>query len=284
MAGGKVMKTVFRWMLMVGMLALLSSCAAGFWSQSYSQREASSVVDYLYPKGEPVVPDMVTHLTLPVKVGIAFAPEGGRGSVLSEEKKLELLGQVKTVFEKYPYIQKIDVIPSSYLRPGGGFENLSQIGRMFGVDVVAMVSYDQIQFDDPNALSFLYWSIAGAYVIKGDQHDTQTMVDTSVFDINSRKLLFRAPGVSAIKGTATAVAYHEVAREARSKGYEDAVQQMIPNLEKELAAFKERIKQDESVQIHHSEGYHGGGSFSWLALLMVALTGLTLLSRRQQSA
>jgi len=219
-------------------------------------------VDYLYPKGEPVVPERVTHLNLPVRVGIAFVPDRALRASLSEEQKLELLKRVKCVFEKYPFIQKIELIPSAYLRAGGGFENLAQAGNMFGVDVMALVSYDQIQFNDPNMLSMLYWSIVGAYVIRGDQYETQTMVDTSVFDIRSRKLLFRAPGTSSIKGSATAVSYRKQARRAGVKGYQDAVAAMIPNLESELAAFKERIKHDASVQVHHAPGYRGGGAFS----------------------
>lgn len=274
------MRSIAKAILGFFILGSLASCAAGFWSSSYQQREASSVVDYLYPKDEPEVAQMVTHLNLPVKVGIAFVPEGRRGNSLSEEKKLELLKQVKNVFEQYPYIQKIEVVPSAYLRPGGGFDNLSQVGRMFGVDVMALVSYDQIQFDDPNSLSFLYWTILGAYMIKGDQHDTQTMVDTSVFDIKSRKLLFRAPGTSSIKGKATAVSYHEVAREARNQGYEEAVEKMIPALVQELASFKERIKTDTSVQVHETAGYSGGGAFSLAGLFATLLLALVSLRRR----
>ncbi|HKI62510.1 MAG TPA: rhombotarget lipoprotein [Mariprofundaceae bacterium] len=263
--------------------AILGSCATAFWNTEYKRREASSVVDYLYPKGEPAAAEMVTHITLPVKVGIAFVPDGrgGISTSLSEEKKMALLKQVKDVFEKYEYVQKIEIIPSAYLRPGGGFDNLQQLSSMFGVDVMALVSYDQIQFDDPNALSFLYWTIVGAYVVKGDQHDTQTMVDASVFDIHSKKLLFRAPGTSMIKGTATAMKYQEIARAGREEGYAKAVGEMIPNLEKEMAAFKERIKGDASVQIHHRQGSSGGGSFSMPALMATACFALLIAFRRR---
>jgi len=273
------MAAIIRFIILISLSGLVTSCASGLWGTPYSKHEASSVIDYLYPNNEPVVPEKVTNLNLPVKVGIAFTPNAHQDLTLPEERKLALLNQVKEVFEKYPYIEKIEVIPSAYLRANGGFDNLAQVGNMFGIDVVALVSYDQIQFDDPNSLSFLYWSIIGAYMIKGDQHDTQTMIDTSVFDIKSRKLLFRAPGTSAIKGNATAVNYREAARMARQQGYQDAVSMMIPNLEKELSAFKQRIKQDSSVQIHHRAGYSAGGSFSWWMLLLAA--GLAYLTRRR---
>jgi len=262
------MTLITRFMIAIVLSGSLASCASGIWGTPYSKHEVSSVMGYLYPDNELVVPQKLTHLNLPVKVGIAFTPTNSTSFTISEEQKITLLNQVKVVFEKYPYISKIEVIPSSYLRVGGGFENLTQVGRMFGIDVMAMVSYDQIQFDDPNKLSFLYWSIIGAYMIKGDQHDTQTMVDTSVFDIHSQKLLFRAPGQSSSQGTATAVNYREAARSAQQQGYQDAITIMIPNLEKELAAFKERIKQDSSIQVHHRSGYSAGGSFSWLLLIL----------------
>ncbi|HXH73062.1 MAG TPA: rhombotarget lipoprotein [Mariprofundaceae bacterium] len=263
----------------------MTSCATGMWGPAYKQHEASSVVDYLYPKSsEPPSQEPVTHLRLPVRVGIAFVPSSGHGdSSLSEESKIKLLNRAKMVFEKYPYIDKIEVIPSAYLRAAGGFDNLEQVGRMFGIEVIALISYDQIQFDDPNKLSLLYWTIVGAYVIKGDQHDTQTMVDASVFDIASRKMLFRAPGVSTIKGSTTMVNYQEEARMARQKGYEDAVAKMLPNLEQELLAFKERIKQNRSVQIEHKPGYKGGGSLGWFGLLMAGMIAFSLRGARRLS-
>ena len=67
---------------------------------------------------------------------------------------------------------------------------------MFGVDIMALVSYDQIHFTDSNAMAMLYWTIVGAYLVHGDEYDIKTLLDISVFDVASRKLLFRAPGVS----------------------------------------------------------------------------------------
>ncbi|MDQ6994455.1 MAG: GlyGly-CTERM sorting domain-containing protein, partial [Mariprofundaceae bacterium] len=130
----------------------------------------------------------------------------------------------------------------------------------------------------PNKLSFLYWSIVGAYLVKGDQHDTRTMVDTSVFDIRSHKLLFRAPGISVQKGSSTLLNYREEARKAQIEGYTKAVQSMIPNLEKELQVFKERVKKDKNIQVSHSSSYLGGGAFSWDLLLM--MMGLLYAVRR----
>ncbi|MBL1352955.1 MAG: rhombotarget lipoprotein [Zetaproteobacteria bacterium] len=275
------MKKVIQSLTLLISLCFLSSCATGFLGGSYAKHESSSVIDYLYPEGDPKVPEITTYLNLPVRVGIAFTPVAEQGSSLPENEQLALLEKVRAVFENYPFIEHIEVIPSAYLRPKGGFDNLAQVGRMFQVEVMALVSYDQIQFDDPNKLSFLYWSIVGAYFVKGDQHDTRTMVDTSVFDIRSHKLLFRAPGMSVQKGNTTLLNYREEARQAQIEGYDQAVKSMIPNLKKELQTFKERVKKDKNIQVRHSSNYLGGGSFSWEFLLI--LMGLLYAARRLRS-
>jgi rhombotail lipoprotein len=84
-----------------------------------------------------------------------------------------------------------------------------------------------------------------------------------------------------VKGTATAMGYQEVARAGREQGYGKAVAEMIPNLEKEMAAFKERIKGDASVQIHYRQGSIGGGSFSMPAMMATACFALLIAYRRR---
>ncbi|MDX8410366.1 MAG: hypothetical protein R8K46_00640, partial [Mariprofundaceae bacterium] len=53
---------------------------------------------------------------------------------------------------------------------------------------------------------------------------------------------------------------------------------MIPSLDKELAAFKESVKTDASVQVVHRDGYSGGGGMGLLGL--AAALGLLLGFRR----
>ena len=212
----------------------------------------------------------VTRLRLPVRVGIAFVPGGGRGAGPEEAAKQQLLERVRSAFTPYDTIGSIEVIPSAYLRPRGGFDNLDQVARMFNVDVIALVSYDQIRFNDTNRLAVLYWTVVGAYLIKGDQYDVQTMVDAAVFDVRSRKLLFRAPGTSQVKGSATMAGYGKEVRGAQSDGYAQAVEQMIPQLQAQLASFKERARSDPGIQVDRSQyrGGHGAGSIGWVAALM----------------
>jgi rhombotail lipoprotein len=96
------------------------------------------------------------------------------------------------------------------------------------------------------------------------------MVDAAVFDVRSRKLLFRAPGTSQVKGSSTLAGYSKEVRSAQSDGYVQAVDQMIPQLQAQLAGFKERAKSDPGIQVDRSEyrGRQGAGSFGWLAALL----------------
>lgn len=250
-------------------LLALGGCASAF--EHGGKRQAASIVDYLYPdaKEPPKMEPTVTRLRLPVRVGIAFVPGGGRDGGPQEAAKEQLLQRVKGAFTQYDTIGSIEVIPSAYLRPRGGFANLDQVARMFNVDVIALVSYDQIRFNDTNRLAVLYWTVVGAYLINGDQYDVQTMVDAAVFDVRSRKLLFRAPGTSQVKGSATLAGYGREVRGAASSGYAQAVDQMIPQLQAQLANFKERAKSDPGIQVERRDGKHGAGGIGWAAALLL---------------
>jgi rhombotail lipoprotein len=157
---------------------------------------------------------------------------------------------------------------------------------MFGVDVIALVSYDQYQFTGEGVASLSYWTIVGAYIIPGEKNDTHTMVDAAVYDIASRKLLFRAPGVSHIKGRSTLVNINEQLRKDRVEGFQIASRDLAKNLDEELAKFKEKVKQSpESYKVVHKEGYTGGGSVDSLVLMLMAFAGGAgwMVARRRRS-
>jgi rhombotail lipoprotein len=102
------------------------------------------------------------------------------------------------------------------------------------------------------------------------------MVDAAVFDVRSRKLLFRAPGTSQVKGSSTLAGYSKEVREAQSDGYAQAVEQMIPALQAQLANFKERASSDPGIQVDRSAyrggagGERGAGGFGWAMALLLA--------------
>ena len=243
-------------------------CASGL-----QTRTKSSVVDYLYPdKSETTVQPSIPVLNIPLKVGIAFVPEQpGRsrgnnfwngvvgGGALTEAHKADLLEKVADNFRQYKFVSEIEVIPTAYLTAGGSFSNLEQIRTMYGIDVIALVSYDQVQFTDEGWLSFSYWTIIGAYIISAEKNDTSTMLDTAVFDIQSKKMLFRAPGTSIIKGRSTPVNLTEELREDSLKSFEEAASNMITNLDTQLSSFRAKVRKNpEKVKVTYSAGYSGG--------------------------
>jgi len=93
-----------------------------------------------------------------------------------------------------------------------------------------------------------------------------------VMHIPSRKMLFRAPGVSQIKGTSTPVNLSEELRIDSEKGLNQAVDKMIVNLDAQLVAFEEKVKTSpEEYEVVQSGGSHGGGALGLPAALVISL-------------
>ena len=234
----------------------LTGCAS--MEQSTKQRQVASVLTFLFPGTEAPPPpsDKVAVLDVPFRIGVAFVPDQADATFrLSETDRLKLAGQVRDAFAKYPFIREIEAVPSLYLEPGGGFANLDRVASLLRLDVIALISYDQVQHSGASGWSFLYWTGIGAYVIEGDQYDVLTAVETTVFDIRSRRLLMRAAGTSTLKGSATMVGFSEAARSARTKSFEDAVAQMIGNLHGEVKSFRERAPKDPMIKLVLPPGY-----------------------------
>ena len=243
--------------LLVGLLALaLSGCAS--MEKTSKQRQVASVLNYLFPGAENVPPasDKVAEVRVPFRLGVAFVPDTTDPQFrLPESERQKLAGLVRDAFSPYPFFSEIMVVPSVYLEPQGGFANLDRIASLLNLDVVALVSFDQVQHAGATGWSFLYWTGVGAYVINGDQYDILTAVETAVFDIRSRRLLMRAGGLSNIKGSATLVGFSERSREARTRGFDDAIKEMIGNLHGEVKAFRERAPKDPSIRLILPPGY-----------------------------
>ncbi|MES2673195.1 MAG: rhombotarget lipoprotein [Pseudomonadota bacterium] len=271
----------YRLNLLMVLVVLFSGCS------SQQKGTKSSVVDYLYPKeSAKVIAPSIPLLKLPIKLGIAFVPEQAArshganfwgndrdiSSALTEAKKMHILEKVSSHFKKYSFVGETQEIPSTYLTPGGSFANLEQIKTMYGIDVIALVSYDQVQFTDAGLLSISYWTIVGAYIVSGEKNDTNTLMDTVVYDIASKKMLFRAPGTSIVKGRSTPVNLSEELRADSAKGFELATNVMIANLDIQLAGFREKAKQNpEQIKVIRASGGTGGGAIDLLFLGMLAL-------------
>ena len=266
----------------------LGACASGVHG-----RQTSSAVDYLYPGRKDVaIQPAVPVLRLPLKVGVAFTPESegsrsSRGQSFSEKDKLDLMREISERFRRQPYVRSIELIPSSYLSPRGGFANVDQLRTMFGLDVLVLLSYDQIQFSDETKLGVTYLSIVGAYLINGQKNDTRTLMEAVVYDIPSRTLLFRAPGLSQVRGTSAPVNQTLKLRADMDRSFREAAEDLATNLESELGRFAERVKESpEQVRVVETAAYEaararsarsggtgGGSSGALLGLGVVLLVG-----------
>ncbi|GMG85852.1 hypothetical protein [Biformimicrobium ophioploci] len=124
-------------------------------------------------------------------------------------------------------------------------------------------------------LAFTYWSVIGAYVVRGEKNDTRTMLDTAVFDMNSNRMLFRAPGVSAVKGRATPVNLSEALREDSLEGFQHAADDMTVNLQQQLRQFTQSLRDNpDSADIQFRPGYAGGAGHWLLLVAGVVLAGM----------
>ena len=100
------------------------------------------------------------------------------------------------------------------------------------------------------------------------------MVDAAVYDIKSRKMLFRAPGISHVKGKATPVNLSEELREDSLEGFKVASEGLVKNLAEQLELFREKVKEaPQEYQIVHKPGYVGGGSLDIVFLISILLMG-----------
>jgi rhombotail lipoprotein len=262
----KIFRILSATVLVCTLFAGITGCA------STSRRYSSSVVQYLYPdQTNPVATSAIPQLALPLNVGIAFVPEASSYNYnLTEKDKVDLMNLVRNHFKKYDFVKSIEIVPSIYLRPKGGFSNLDQIQTMFGVDVIALISYDQTQFTGEGLASITYWTLIGAYIVPGEKNDTHTMVDAAVYDIKSKTMLFRAPGISHIKSSATPVNLSEKLREDSLKGFREASSDLIVNLDEQLALFKEKVKATpQNFQVVKKAGYTGGGGLDLFFLCIV---------------
>ncbi|RJQ16233.1 MAG: rhombotarget lipoprotein [Nitrospiraceae bacterium] len=245
-----------------------------------STRHYSSVVQYLYPNKD-VTPQKpgIPLLSLPIDVGIAFVPEPKEHvPYLTEKEKLELMKELGGYFKKYDFVRKIEFIPTQYMVQDGSFTNMDQVAMMFGVDVIALISYDQVQFTDRGVASITYWTLIGAYVVPGEKNTTHTMLDAAVYDIRSRKMLFRAPGVNHLKGNATPINISEQLRLDKKLSFDEARVNLAANLDEQLQLFKDKVKETpEEYKVVNKPGYTGAGSIDFFLLLPFIISGVLAL-------
>lgn len=211
-------------------------------------RHESSVVQYIAPDKDNILEIGAPNLSFPIKVGVAFVPDVSSSStgkyqlMLNETQKADLMQKIFDAFKKDPLFQSIHIIPSQYLTLGGSFTNLNQLRATFGIDVIILLSYNQIQHTDRGMLSIMYWTGVGVYVIKGEKNNTNTVVDAAVYHIPSRNMLFSALGTSQVKASATMINLSEQSRIDSYTGFEKAFDNLIIKFKDQFEQFKVKVK------------------------------------------
>ncbi len=262
-------------MAFLSIALLVSAC-----SSSRQVHRKSNLMSYLYPEAsEPPAPRPgEATLQLPLKIGIAFVPpELDRTQFLPPDGEKRLVDIVRKSFQGRDWVGHIVTIPSAYLVRRGGFDNLQQVAQLMNVDVIALVSADQMQSSDPRRTSFLYISIIGAYVLPLDRNESRTLIDAAVFHVPTRTFLLRAPGVSNITGSSTAVDVDAKLRERSLKGFEIAMGDLAKNLNQEVDAFKSEVasgtRRDVDIVTAKGASVRGGGAMGMAEAMVLLLAG-----------
>jgi len=218
-----------------------------------TQRQ-SNLMDYLATNEGGAASEGMARISNPLRVGVVFIPGGATKStdaqmdrefgrvLISQEQEAKLTTIIQEHLARQPWIADCKVIPSTYLTPGGGFGDLNKISHMYGLDVMMLVSVNQVQFTDPKLRSWTYATVVGAYTIKGEKNDTNTFVDGAVFHVPTRTLLLRAGGVNNLKASSTIIQRGEQLRQNSIEGLTLAVQDLCSKLDDAALAFQAEVK------------------------------------------
>jgi rhombotail lipoprotein len=280
----------------VGASMSLSGCEAWSSARCYPNcrseaRASSSLVGFLYPSGdEPPAENAIPQLKLPVRVGLAFLPpkNGATAAVGLEASHREaLLERIRQRFADRKFVKDIVIVPDYYLANSRGFEGLQGVQRLYNVDVMALVSFDQVTYRDDNKWSLGYLTIVGAYVLKGTRHDVTTLMDLAVVDPASRSILLRAGGTDERHGTTTFIEQGRESRESATASISKATDQLIEHFDGALAQFETDVRAGKAnlrVADSSSNGGGGGGGgalgLAWIAILSIALMVRVMHSKR----
>lgn len=262
--------------LLLILAATLSGCQ--MWRSASEQRASSSLVSYLYPSGEePPSANTVPELKLPVRVGLAFLPSspGASAAGLEASRREEFLERIRQRFADRKFVSQIVIVPDYYLGGRGGFEGLQAVQRLYNVDVMALVSYDQVAYRDNNSWSLGYLTIVGAYVVKGTRHDVTTLMDLAVVHPPTRSILLRAGGTDDRHGTTTLVNEARETRESSGGSFGKATDNLIEHFDIALTQFEAEVRAGRAnLRVASGQGNQGAGGGGALDLSLIVLLAL----------
>ena len=234
------------------LILFLGACA------SSPMHPKSNVVNYLYPaSSQKIITPTLPQLSIPLSVGLAFVPTpialqrqatneslwSGevKPKVMAETRKQALLKIISFKLKQHNLFESVQIIPPEYLSNNGSFVNLDKIQTMYGIDTIALIGFDQIQFFSEGEKTQNYWTLAGPHPLTGNQYDTATLIDTSVYHLKSQNLLFRAQGTSLMKARTKLVNLTQELSEDSNQGFDFASNMMFRNIELQIERFSQKI-------------------------------------------
>jgi rhombotail lipoprotein len=228
----------------VQVLAIAVAIAVSAGCSPFAQEKrqySSSILEYLFPDDtKPSFDQPPPPLEPPLNIGIAFVPESGQ-IAFDEKSKMDLIQTLAAEFDQHDFVGSLELIPTSHLKPKGGFTNLDQISALYGINVIVLLDYDQVQHTAEGVSTYLYWTWVGSYTVKGEKNDTNTMIDSAMLDIASRKKILHLHGTSHIKGTSTLVNLSEQLRNDSVEGFKDAGADLLEKFRNELPTLQKKI-------------------------------------------
>ena len=247
---------------------------------------SSSLVGFLYPTGTDAVPgNELPTLPVPLRVGLAFLPDRGTGQVegLEAARREQILERIAQRFRSRGFISEIVLVPDYYLRDARGFEGLAGVQRLYSVDLMALVSYDQVRYQDDRGLAFGYLTVVGAYVLKGTRQDVTTLMDMAVVDPVTRSIVLRAGGSDTRVHNTTYAGSAVAGRKAASSGFDAAADQLIEHFDVALTQLEGDIRAGKStIKLRHDGASRGGGGGAVGRVTLLGLAALALIAARRR--
>lgn len=208
----------------------------------------------------------------------------GNGTApLDATQKQAFLERIRDRFLSRRFVSDIVMIPDYYLTAKRGFVGLESVQRLYDVDALALVSYDQVTHRDDKPLALGYLTIVGAYVLPGTSHETATLVDLAVIDPVTRSLVLRAGGTDRRAGRAALVNLNRKSRQDEAAGFIEAGDQMIEHFDAALTRFESEVREGTAnVRVVSRNGQGGGGAFGMTELLVLLSIAACGAFRRRQ--
>jgi len=284
-----------RMLTLLLLASLLGGCAGlepllcwpGCHQRERSAHGSSSLVGFLYPEGtDALPPDDLPTLPVPMRVGLAFLPERSSQPVdgLEAARRDAILQRIADRFRSRPFIREIVIVPDYYLRDVKGFEGLAGVQRLHGVDLMALVSYDQVGHEDDRKSAVAYLTILGSYLVRGTRQEETTLLDMAVVDAASRSIVLRAGGTDTRVQNTTYVGSEVEARKLAAASFDAAAHQLIERFDVALEQLEADIRSGKSgVKVRPARGGGGGGALgTGTALALLGFAGLA--ARRRVAA